>query len=159
MPRHQPMSATGQLLLSDHQRLDALFQRLLDDVQCGDWRVCQATWSGFERQLLEHLETEEKYLLPIVEREYPTETEGLLEQHAGIRRLLADLGVQIELHALREQHVRHFIQFLQTHAAREETLLYRRAKDLPPDVAKGLADRSGLQQETGTNDLGRCASR
>jgi len=153
------MSATGQLLLSDHQRLDALFQRLLDDVQCGDWRVCQATWSSFERQLLEHLETEEKYLLPIFERDYPNETEGLLEEHASIRRLLADLGVRIELHALREQHVRHFIQFLQAHAAREESLLYGRAKDLPPDVAKALADRFGVQQGTGTNDLDRRASR
>ena len=153
------MSATGQLLLSDHQRLDKLFQRLLDDVHCGDWTVCQATWSSFERQLLEHLETEDKYLLPIFERDYPNETAGLQQQHVSIRRLLADLGVRIELHVLREQHVRHFIEFLQAHAAREETLLYRGAKDLPPEVARALAERCGGQQETGANDRDRVGSR
>src|SRR6185295_7884381 len=103
MSRHLAMSATGQLLLSDHQRLDALFQRLLDDVHCGDWTVCQATWSGFERELLAHIETEEEYLLPILDREYPNEAGVLEQQHQSIRRLLADLGVRIELHALREQ--------------------------------------------------------
>jgi len=152
------MSATGQLLLSDHQRLDALFQRLLDDVRCGDWTVCQATWNGFERQLLGHLETEEQYLLPIFEREYPNETAALEQQHQSIRSLLADLGVRIELHALREQHVRHFIDFLKTHAAREEMLLYRQGKDLPPAVAGAFADRCGVQQEAGANNRDRDGS-
>jgi hemerythrin superfamily protein len=159
MSRHLPMSATGQLLLSDHQRLETLFQRLLDDVHCGDWTVCQATWSAFERQLLEHLETEEKHLLPVLDREYPNETAGLEQQHQSIRHLLAELGVRIDLHALREQHVLHFIEFLKAHAAREETILYRRAKDLPRDVAKALAERCGVQQEKGADDHERHGSR
>ena len=62
------MSATGRLLLADHQHLDELFQRLLDDVHAGDWATCQTTWSRFEKQLLEHLQTEEAFLLPTFER-------------------------------------------------------------------------------------------
>jgi hemerythrin superfamily protein len=146
------MSATGQLLLSDHQRLDALFVRLLDDVHCGDWTVCQGTWSRFERQLLQHLETEETFLLPIFGHEYPEETAELRNEHANIRCLLADMGVRLELHSVREQHVQRFIESLQGHAAREEALLYRWAKDLSPDVAQALAHRCGSPAEASAND-------
>jgi hypothetical protein len=135
------MSATGQLLLSDHQRLDELFARLLDDVHCGDWTVCQATWSRFERELLQPLEAEETFLLPMFEREYPEETTVLRADHTSIRRLLADLGIQVELHALREQNARYFVESLRGHAAREELLLYRWANDLPPEIADALAQR------------------
>jgi hemerythrin superfamily protein len=146
------MSATGRLLLSDHERLDKLFAQLLDDVHCGEWSVCQTTWSCFERELLEHLDAEEKHLLPIFEREYPDETSALREEHTNIRLLLADLGVKFELHAVREPLARRFIEFLQAHAAREEALLYRWAKDLPPEVAKILARRCGAPPPTSAND-------
>jgi hypothetical protein len=150
--RHLPLSATGQLLLSDHRDLDELFEQLLDDVHRGDWTSCQATWSRFERRLLAHFETEETFLLPIFERQYPDETASLREEHINIRRLVADLGVQFELHALREQQARHLVEMLQVHAVREEVLLYRWAKDLPPDVAKALAERLKGQQETSPNE-------
>ena len=159
MSRIPTMSVTGQLLLSDHQRLDKLFERLLDDVRSGDWTLCQATWSAFEAQLLEHLETEERFLLPSFKHEHAIETAGLQDEHVNIRRLLADLGVRIELHSLREQHVQRFIEFLRAHAAREEALIYRLAKDLPPDVAKTLAERREVQQETGRKDRGQDTSR
>ena len=159
MPRHLPLSATGQLLLADHQRLDELFERLLDDVHRGDWTACQGTWSRFERELLAHLEAEEIFLLPTFQREYPHETEGLREEHLNIRLLLADLGVKLELHALREQQARHLVELLQAHAAREEALLYRWAKHLSSDVAKALAERFSAQQGTGANDGDRDASR
>ena len=129
-----PKLAAGQLLLSDHQRLDELFARLLDDVHCGDWTVCQATWSRFERELLQHLESEETFLLPRFEREYPE-----------------DMGIQVELHALREQHARHFVESLRGHAAREELLLYRWANDLPPEIADALAQRGGAPSQPGAN--------
>src|SRR4029079_5605875 len=118
------MSAAGQLLLRDHQRLEELMDGLLEDVHRGDWSVCQTTWTRFERQLIQHLEAEETFLLPTFEREYPDETTALRAQHANIRRLLADMGVRVELHTLREEHVRRFIESLQAHAAREEELLY-----------------------------------
>jgi len=146
-----PKLAAGQLLLSDHQRLDELFARLLDDVHCGDWTVCQATWNRFERELLQHLESEETFLLPRFEREYPEETAVLRVEHESIRRLLADMGIQVELHALREQHARHFVESLRGHAAREELLLYRWANDLPPEIADALAQRGVAPSQPGAN--------
>jgi hemerythrin superfamily protein len=146
------MSGTGQLLLSDHQHLDKLFERLLDDVHCGDWTICQGTWSRFERRLLEHIEMEETYLLPIFECEYPEKTADLRKEHASIRCMLADMGVALELHSVREQDVQRFIESLQGHAAREEALLYRWAKDLAPDVAEALAHRCESPAETSAND-------
>jgi len=135
------LSATGQLLLRDHQRMDELMERLLDDIHRGEWSVCQSTWSTFERQLLQHFEAEETFLLPALDAESPEETAALRTEHANVRRLLADMGVRIELHTLREEHVRRFIEMLKAHAAREEALLYRQARDLPADIAETLAQR------------------
>jgi hemerythrin superfamily protein len=148
MDRQQPVSSTGQRLLSDHQRLDSLFDRLLKDVRRGDWATCQATWARFERELLEHLEAEETFLLPTFESEHPDETATLRREHANIRRLLADMGVKLELHAEREQNVRRFVESLQSHAAREEALLYRWADHLPLELAQGLAERLRSHEAT-----------
>jgi hemerythrin superfamily protein len=152
------MSATGRLLLSDHERLDKLFEQLLDDVHRGEWSICQTTWSCFERELLEHMDAEEKHLLPIFERQYPDETSDIREEHTNIRVLLIDLGVRLELHTVREQHARRLIELLKAHAAREEVLLYRWAKDLPPEIAKTLAQRCGAQPPTRTNEADRDGS-
>jgi hypothetical protein len=93
------------------------------------------------------------------EREYPEETAGLREEHVRIRRLLADLGIQVELHALREQPARHFVESLRGHAGREELLLYRWAQDLPPEIVDRLAERLGTPSPTGAKDRHRDPSR
>jgi hypothetical protein len=84
----------------------------------------------------------------VFERQYPEETAVLREEHASIRRLLADLGIQLELHALREQNARYFVESLRGHAAREELLLYRWANDLPPEIADAVAQRRGAPSPT-----------
>lgn len=140
--RGEPMmSSTGQKLLSDHKRLDALFERLLEDVRSGDWAVCQTTWSKFETDLLAHLEIEESLIFPSFERENPSETAALRGEHAIIRGLLADMSVRLELHAERELSVRTFVDALRAHAAREEELFYRWTKNVPSAIADALAGR------------------
>jgi hemerythrin superfamily protein len=134
-------SAVGARLLADHQHLDALFSQLLTDMHAGEWRICQATWSRFERELLDHMAAEEALVLPSFERVNPSETARLREEHAKVRTLLADLGVRLELHAVKEEHVRGVIEVLRSHAAREDALLYRWAAQLEPDLQKALLGR------------------
>lgn len=158
MHRNLPLSATGQLLLDQHKRMEALIERLRHDIHCGDWGLCQATWNQFERYLVDHLETEERYLLPIFEREHAEDSAALREDHANIRGLLADIGIRLELHTVREQHFRRFIELLKKHAAREEALLYRWATQLPRDVADTLGRRLEANKAAEANDGDRGTS-
>jgi Hemerythrin HHE cation binding domain len=141
MASNQMPQSIGERLLADHQHLDTLFSQLLADMHAGEWRICQRTWSRFERELLDHMAAEEALVLPSFERVNPSETVGLREDHATIRSLLADLGVRLELHAVKEEHVRHLIESLRSHAAREDALLYRWAAELEPDLQKALRGR------------------
>lgn len=134
-------ASIGERLLVDHQHLEALFSQLLTDMHAGEWSVCQGTWSRFERELLEHMAAEEALVLPSFERVNPEETARLREEHTLVRSLLTDLGVRLELHAVKEEHVEHFIESLRSHAAREDALLYRWAAQLHPDLKKALFDR------------------
>ncbi|MET0592906.1 MAG: hemerythrin domain-containing protein [Polyangiaceae bacterium] len=134
-------SSVGERLLADHQHFDALFAQLLADMHDGEWCICQGTWSRFERELLEHMAAEEALVLPIFEVVNPGETARLREEHATVRRLLADLGVRLELHAVKEEHVQRLVESLRSHAAREDALLYRWAARLNPDLQKAVFDR------------------
>ena len=123
---HQRMDASDsqEILRSDHARLDALFEELLDDFADGHQREIRSTWTEFDRSLLVHLDTEERFILPRFERVNPAETAALRAEHARIRRLLGELGVGVDLHLVRLELAREFIDLLRAHARREDTLLY-----------------------------------
>ena len=125
-------------LVADHRALDALFETLLDDIHGGDSRVCQASWGRFERALLNHIDAEEVFLLPSFDRVDPVETAALRQEHATLRHLLADMGVRLELHAVKEENVKRLVVAIRTHAAREEGLLYKWVDQLDPEVAGSL---------------------
>ena len=143
----------GARLLADHQHFDALFSQLLADMHAGEWSTCQSTWSHFERELLDHMAAEEALVLPSFELVNPAETVQLREEHATVRRLLADLGVRIELHAVKEEHVKRLIESLRAHAAREDALLYRWASELSPELQKALSDRLSTHEVATTGPV------
>ena len=131
----------GERLFAEHQRFDALFSQLLADMHAGDWSICQATWNVFERDLLEHMAAEEALVLPTFERVNPAETAKLREEHVAVRHWLAELGVCLELHAVKEANVQRLVESLRSHAAREDALLYRWATKLAPELQKTLLAR------------------
>ncbi len=109
-----------QRLVADHRALDTLFEKLLDDIHGGDPSTCQASWGLFEKALIDHIDAEEVYLL---------------------RHLLADMGVRLELHAVKEENVKRLVVALRTHGAREEAVLYQSADELAPDMGEALASK------------------
>jgi hemerythrin superfamily protein len=137
-------------LITDHRALDTIFNVLLEDIHGGNPRVYQLTWGRFEKALLNHIDAEEVFLLPSFDRVDPVESTGIRQEHATLRHLLADMGVRLELHAVKEEHVRRLIVALRTHAAREEALLYKWADQLAPDLASAilqkLSTRPGSQR-------------
>ena len=63
-------------------------------------------------------------------------------EHARIRQLLGELGVGVDLHLVRLELAREFIDFLRAHARREEALLYRwAASDLNAAARAAVAQR------------------
>jgi hemerythrin superfamily protein len=112
-------------LLADHRRLDALFEKLLEQVHLGDTALADATWTELERGLLGHLEAEEQWILPGLDSSAPAVTAAIRADHEAIRRDLAELGIELEIHTLREETAARFIAFLRAHAAGEEEVLYR----------------------------------
>jgi hypothetical protein len=136
----------GQHLLADHRALDKLFDALLKDIREGDPRVCQESWGRFERALLDHIDAEEVFLLPSFERIDAAETAALRQEHATLRHLLADMGVRLELHALKEENVKRLVVALRTHAAREDALLYKWANKLHAALAEPLLKKLSSQE-------------
>ena len=127
-----------ELLRGDHACLEALFEELLDEFADGHQREIRSTWTEFERRLLVHFDTEERFILPLFERVNPEETAAVRAEHAWIRQLLGELGVGVDLHLVRLELAREFIDFLRAHAQREEVLLYRWAA-LELDAAARVA--------------------
>lgn len=132
----------SQALHDDHQRLDELYEELLNRIHVNDAEAADRAWSAFERGLLDHIDAEEKWMLPLFERLDPAEAAAIRGEHAEILGLLADLGLGLELHVVRERAIEELIASLRAHAAREEASLYRWADaELPAEPRASVLER------------------
>lgn len=120
-----PSTAIRDHFLADHQRLEEIFARLLDAFKADDRELCASSWTAFEAGLLAHLEAEEKFLIPALARSSERDARAILAEHRHIRERLAELGVGVDLHIVRLDAARAFIDELRAHADHEEALMYR----------------------------------
>jgi hypothetical protein len=111
-------------MMEDHERLDRLFGRLLDALESNAPDV-RDLWTELDDGLLAHMEAEERFMLPSFARIDREEAVALARAHGRIREQLLELGVALDLHCLRLEQARDFIQTLRAHAEREDNLLYR----------------------------------
>lgn len=118
------------VLLGEHVRLEAAMTELANSVEGADPAALTADWRRFERALIDHLELEEHDILPAVEPIDPSAIARVREDHAAIRTLVDELGVEVELHTLREETVDRFLALLRAHAAHEDATIYRAADAL-----------------------------
>jgi hemerythrin superfamily protein len=130
------MQSLHTWLKDDHDRLDQLFQALLDAVEAADEPTVSAVWSDFERGLLAHLEVEETELFPVLETKHPETISALRLEHENIRHLLGELGIYADLHALRQDVARELVRMLRAHAALEDRTLYPWAEAAASETAK-----------------------
>jgi hemerythrin-like domain-containing protein len=120
-------------LNGSHRHLEEAGKRLLDAVTADDRTEMLSQWRELEKQLLAHLEAEERYMLPAFARADQSEAVALVKQHGEIRERLLELGVAVELHRLRVPMLTEFVELLRHHADREERLMYTWAKALLDD--------------------------
>ena len=111
-------------LHADHVRLERLFSELVDTVEGADAPTIQDMWTRFESGLLAHFDAEERYILPLLERDHAAEVQGIEQEHDRLRRMVAELGVRADLHTLRKSVVDELVATLKAHAEREDRTLY-----------------------------------
>jgi hypothetical protein len=131
----------GQFL-ADHHRLEALFIRLLAAFEANDFEGTARLWTEFESDLLTHMQAEEKCLFPSLQRLQPTSARVLMQEHQHFRTRLTELGVALDLHCLRLDAARTFIDELRAHARSEDRLLYLSVDGRLDDAEKAIALRS-----------------
>jgi Hemerythrin HHE cation binding domain len=119
-----------------HEHLNQLYARLLDALAVNAPDV-RDLWTELDHELLAHMEAEERFVLPAFARIDRDEAVAILREHGRIRELLLELGIAVDLHYIRFERSREFIETLRAHAAREDRLLYRWAdQKLDPSLVE-----------------------
>lgn len=137
------MSATSvaAIFMGEHRRMLELLQRLVDEAD-GDVRpALQNTWAELETLLLAHIDEEELYLFPDLARAYPGTEAALEADHVRIRRLVAEIGIAIELHTVSAERLHALAAELRAHSSREDELLHPWAASTESPGARALASR------------------
>jgi iron-sulfur cluster repair protein YtfE (RIC family) len=117
-------------LLADHHReIDAGCQALLAGTYADDSLELIEQYRTFEHAILEHLAAEEELVLPSYAEAAPEDARRLQNDHAALRERLYEVGVAVELHAVRAQTLSALVDQLRIHAAREEEALYPWAQE------------------------------
>ncbi len=109
-------------LLADHTRLENTLERLVVVLESNDQEQILSVWTDLESSLLLHLEAEENFLIPALLRARERDARTILAEHQHIRARLAELGVGIELHIVRIEVARAFVEELRAHARHEDTI-------------------------------------
>ncbi len=112
-------------LRGDHEELEALAARVLAIVEEGDSEDVRAILATIEKRLSEHMEGEERDLIPRWAEENPDDAAKLLAEHANFRRIFEELAIAGDLHLVRLDRVRELLDALRAHAKRENAGLYR----------------------------------
>ena len=118
-------------LRTDHDALIVLTNDILAIIVEADRQKMQAAISALQALVAAHLDDEERELLPRYAKHAPEDAARIKEDHAGIRRALAELDIQTDLHLLRADAMHSLLAALQAHAAWEDAGMYRWATAAP----------------------------
>jgi iron-sulfur cluster repair protein YtfE (RIC family) len=114
-------------LADDHRRLQQIFDDLCARARGGDWHDLDQVWDGFAADLEDHFTFEETMVFPAFAQRGAhcrRVVSVLVREHAEIRRLLEELGLQIQLHEIRAATVEALVDRLRAHAELEDLEVY-----------------------------------
>jgi hemerythrin-like domain-containing protein len=136
-------------LTQHHRGLEEAFKATVARAKSDtDPSTSRAAWDAFERELLAHMEIEEKDLFPLFGRVYPEEARALHAEHDVIRERLFEIGLALDLRRLGTPAIDEFAARLRAHALREDLMLYPwTERHLSHDtwhVLGGLSDAEAL---------------
>jgi len=127
LTRRSSTHSLQAFMTASHRSLARQFDQLLAAMEANAPDV-RELWNGLDRDLRAHMEAEERFVLPAFAKVDADEARALVRNHGLFREMLLELGVAVDLHCIREELSRPFIDLLRDHAAREDALLYRWAE-------------------------------
>lgn len=138
-----PATQGPPLLFADHHdQIEAACDALRACAHTGDLRDVITRYRSFERAVLEHLKAEEEEILPAYARHAPADAESIRATHDELRGQLYRIGVDVELHCVREKTLDRLVTALQAHAAHEDRKMYPWAeRHLTPPTRRELFKR------------------
>lgn len=122
--RVRPTRRLKDVFRADHQRIERVVLRLLAAFEANDREDIARLWTELDTGLLLHFAVEEKSILPELLLRSPRDAGVIVSEHRHLRARLAELGVSIDLHLVRLEIARHFVEELRAHALSEERILY-----------------------------------
>ncbi len=117
----------GVHLRGAHESFEKRFEALSRAAHEGDWTDVDVLWGPFETDLREHMAFEERELFAGFAATGPDQAgvvKTLGEQHEEIREQLSNIGVQIQLHAIRAETIDAFVKALHLHNTVESAHFY-----------------------------------
>jgi hypothetical protein len=129
-------TALREHLLADHRSLEQEIDQLVSACEANDQPRMETLWTDFETRLSAHLEMEEIHIVPLMLERHHRAGRAIIEEHKHIRRRLAELGTAVDLHQLRLEALRRFLDELRAHAKTEDGLMYQWADEQLPESAK-----------------------
>lgn len=128
--------AVHDTMLHDHSRIEQLLDEVLEAASADEREALRKRWARLETVLLAHLDTEELYLIPGLARHDAARAEKILEEHARIREVIGQVGLGLELHAVRAAHLQELSTRVREHAKNEEVDFYRWADEALPESTR-----------------------
>jgi hypothetical protein len=122
-------TALREHLLADHRSLEQQIDQLVTACEANDQARMEALWTDFETRLTAHLEMEELHIVPLLLERHRRAGRAIIEEHKHIRRRLDELGTAVDLHHLRLEALRRFLDELRAHAKTEDSLMYQWADE------------------------------
>lgn len=117
------------LLQEHHDALQLACRDLMAGVYTDDTFSLTSRYRQFERAVLEHIDVEERQLVPGFTQYSRLDARMILMQHTEIRDQLYRLGIDLELHRARAERFATLIETLQRHVTFEEATLYPWARE------------------------------
>lgn len=121
-----PSEDPGGSSADEHVVLEGLLNRLLGVLSSGETGDIATEWRAAEQGLLDHLHREEHTVLAGLFESRPREARALSEDHAYLRRRLAQL--RATLPRLSFDAVRAFADEVRAHGRHEDAVLYGHSK-------------------------------